>query len=72
MALARSVAGASEGVPPPLGTPCARIWRSFRLIFALPLLASIFHRFAIAVGWVLGGLWEAKTVENRDFECFWE
>ena len=56
----------------PSWSPLGRSWRSFRLIFSLSLLASIFHRFFRDFGGVLGGFWEAKTVQNRYFECFGE
>ena len=49
-----------------------RSWRSFCLIFLPSFLTSIFHRFFFDFGGVLGGFWEAKTVQNRYFECFGE
>ena len=52
-------------------SPLGRSWRSFRLIFSLSLLASIFHRFFRDFGGVLGGFWEAKTVDKSTFWVFW-
>ena len=54
----------------PSWSPLGRSWRSFRLIFSLSLLASMFHRFFSDFGVFLGGFWEAKTVEKSTFGVF--
>ena len=54
----------------PSWSPLGRSWRSFRLIFSLSLLASIFHRFFSDFGVFLGGFWEAKAVEKSTFWVF--
>ena len=40
---------------PPLGRVLGRSWRSFCLIFSPSFLTSIFHRFLLDFGRVLGG-----------------
>ena len=40
---------------PPLGEGLGRSWRSFCLIFSPSFLTSIFHRFFLDFGRVLGG-----------------
>ena len=52
------------------GGVLGRSWRSFCLIFSHPFLTSIFHRFFLDFGGVLGGFWEAKTVEKSRFLVF--
>ena len=47
-----------------------RSWRSFCLIFSHPFLTSIFHRFFLDFGGVLGGFWEAKMVPKSRFSVF--
>ena len=55
----------------PSWSPLGRSWRSFRLIFSLSLLASIFHRFFSrfwrGFGRVLGGQNGPKSI----FWVFW-
>ena len=51
-------------------SPLGRSWRSFRFIFSLSLLASIFQRFFRDFRVVLGGFWEAKAVEKSTFWVF--
>ena len=47
-----------------------RSWRSFCLIFSPSFLTSIFHRFFLDFGRVLGGFWEAKMVPKSRFLVF--
>ena len=57
---------------PSLGGGLGRSWRSFCLIFSLSFLTSIFHRFFLDFGGVLGGFWEAKILDFRFFFDFGE
>ena len=42
----------------------------FCLIFSLSFLTSLFHRFVLDFGEVLGGFWESKMVSKSSFLVF--